>query len=135
MKQITGNRVKVFTLVPPGINAHSFEPSPGDIENLLKSKIYFQVGSIFKVEESIFNKTDIDTSETIVVDCSSKIQLLNNDPHYWLSPYNVKIISGTILEVLEKNYPQYKNYFRNNLKKRTFVFCISSSLVVFSRLL
>jgi len=117
VKQITGNRANVYTLFPPGVNAHSYEPSPGNIKNVIDSKIYFRVGRIFKIEESILNKIEIDTSETKIVDCSSRIKLINDDPHYWLSPDNVKIITKTMLEVLEQKYPQHTNYFRNNRKR------------------
>ncbi len=117
VKQITGNRANVFTLIPPGVNAHSYEPSPGNIKNLLSSKIYFRIGNIFKIEESIFNNIDIDISETKIVNCSSNIHIINNDPHYWLSPDNVKIITKTMLEILVNKYPQHKNYFKNNLTR------------------
>ncbi len=117
VKNIVGDRAKIFTLVPPGTNAHSYEPTPGDVKDLLNSQIYFRVGKSFNLEETIFNKIEIDTSETKIVDCSSGIEIINNDPHYWLSPELVKKITNTMLNFLIKKYPIHKNYFANNAKR------------------
>ncbi len=117
VKQIVGDRAKINTLVPPGSNAHSFEPSPVDIKNLLNSNIFFRVGNIFNLEKSVFSKVDFDTSLTKTIDCSSEINLISNDPHYWLSPENAKQITKTIVEQLVVLYPQHKNYFINNRTK------------------
>ncbi|MFZ1290017.1 MAG: zinc ABC transporter substrate-binding protein [Melioribacteraceae bacterium] len=117
VKNIVGVRAKIITLVPPGTNAHSYEPSPGDIKNLLNSDIYFSVGKSFKLEEIIFSKIKIDTSITKTIDCSSGIEIINNDPHYWLSPKLVKTITQTILYEMINKYPMHKNYFTNNSKR------------------
>ena len=117
VKQITGNRANINTLIPPGTNAHSFEPTPVDIKNLLNSHIYFRVGKIFNLENTIFGKVHLDTTVTKTIDCSNGIEILNNDPHFWLSPTDVKIITNTMLNALIKLYPQHKNYFTNNRNK------------------
>ena len=104
VKQIVGNKANVHTLIPPGVNAHTFEPNPASIKSILESNIYFRVGDIFHMEEVIFNK----------IDCSQNINIINNDPHYWTSPDNVKIISKTILTEVINKFPEQENYFRKN---------------------
>ncbi|MCB9258599.1 MAG: zinc ABC transporter substrate-binding protein [Ignavibacteriales bacterium] len=122
VKQITGNRADVFTLIPPGTNAHSFEPTPENLKNIIDSDIYFGVGEILNLEKLILEK--IGTPEFDLIDCSSGIDIINNNPHYWLSPKNVRIITQNILDVLSQKYPQHKNYFTNN--RNNFVHKVDS---------
>ena len=116
VKQIVGNRANVYTLIPPGSNAHSFEPSPESMKQLVKSDIYFRVGDIFNFEK-VFLKKIASNKMSNVVDCSRGIDIIENDPHLWLSPKNAKIITNTILDIMVNNYPQHTNYFRNNSKR------------------
>jgi zinc transport system substrate-binding protein len=121
-KQIVGNRANVNTLIPPGINVHSFELKPQEIKQVLESDIYFRVGKIFNLENLFLDK--VETSIGNVIDCSFESELINNNPHYWLSPSNVKIITKNILDALVKYYPQHKNFFTNN--RTSFIHKIDS---------
>jgi zinc transport system substrate-binding protein len=114
-KQIAGNRVEVYSLIPPGVNAHSFEPTPENLKQILDANIYFRVGKILNLESLILDK--VGESITDVVDCSSEIELIEGNPHYWLAPQNIKIITENILSELIQKYPQHKNYFVNNRNK------------------
>lgn len=116
VKRIVGNRANIYTLIPPGINAHSFEPSPETIKQVVKSNIYFRVGPIFNLENILFNKIG-HNSFNMISDCSKGIEIIDNDPHLWLAPNNVKIITKSILDVMVAEYPQHKNYFTNNRNK------------------
>lgn len=116
VQRIVGNRAKVNTLIPPGMNAHSFEPDPISIKNVMDSDIYFKVGKILQIENQLIDKLG-ESKFNQIVDCSIGIEKLNNDPHIWLSPPNVKIISQIILEQLKEKYPIHKNYFQNNWNK------------------
>lgn len=111
-KQIVGNRANVNTLIPPGINVHSFEPSPQDLKGIFNSDIFFKVGANFDLEMSLLPK--IKKNISVISDCSKDIKLINNNPHYWLSPKNAEKITKNILDELTKLYPEHKNYFTNN---------------------
>ena len=112
VKQIVGNRAIVNTLIHPGTNAHSFEPTPKQLKKVLDANIYFRVGEDFKLENILIDK--LESSIEKIIDCSSGIIILDRNPHYWLSPDNVKIITKTIGDTLSFLYPQHKNYFSNN---------------------
>ncbi|QLA17048.1 metal ABC transporter solute-binding protein, Zn/Mn family [Desulfolutivibrio sulfoxidireducens] len=47
-KRIGGDKVDVTTMVPPGTDAHTFEPKPSQMAALQKAKIYFAVGIDFE---------------------------------------------------------------------------------------
>ena len=83
VKSIVGNRANVYTLIPPGTNAHSFEPTPEAIRQIVKSNIYFRVGNIFNLENVLFKKISSNNIK-MVADCSDGINIINNDPHIWL---------------------------------------------------
>ena len=44
VEQIAGNDFKVNIMVPPGADAHTYEPVPGQINNLRKSVAYISNG-------------------------------------------------------------------------------------------
>lgn len=112
VKQIVGNRAKVNTLIPPGTNAHSFGPTPKQLKNILDANIYFRVGEALKFENILIQK--LENGIVKIIDCSKGLKILNRNPHFWLSPYNVKIITKTIVDSLSLLYPQHENYFLNN---------------------
>lgn len=116
VKKITGNRADVHVLIPAGTNVHSYEPNPISLKHVYESDIYFRIGEIFQFENTILDKIGKENIQNII-DCSEGIELLDNDPHIWLSPNNAKLISKKILNKLAKTYPQHKNYFRNNYNK------------------
>ncbi|PID59228.1 MAG: hypothetical protein CR986_07050 [Ignavibacteriae bacterium] len=113
VKQITGNRAKVKTLIPPGANAHFLELSPKSVQEITESDIYFSVGELFRIEKEIQSKVKVEN----IVDCSKGIEVIDKNSHYWLSVANVKIITQNMLDELIKKYPQHKNYFINNRTK------------------
>lgn len=106
-KNVGGNRVEVLLLLPPGVEAHSFEPKPEDILKINKSQIFIYTGKDMepwaeKVIESIDNKS------IVVVDASSNIEEMEHkeeddehghkkDPHIWLDFDNAKKIVDNIL--------------------------------------
>lgn len=113
VSRIAGNRAKINTLIPAGANAHSFEPKPEAMKEILISDIYFRVGEIFNFEQIFLNKIGSNNINNIV-DCSADVNIIDNDPHIWLSPSNVKIISDNILKALIDHSPHHRNYFVNN---------------------
>lgn len=116
VRKITGNKADIHVLIPAGTNVHSYEPNPVSLKHVYESDIYFRIGEIFQFENTILNKIGKENIKNII-DCSKGVKLLNNDPHIWLSPNNVKLISKNILNTLVKFYPQHKNYFSNNYDK------------------
>jgi len=115
VKQIVGNRAIINTLIPPGTNAHSFEPTPKQLKDILDANIYFRVGEDFKLENILIDKLKANIEK--IVDCSNGIEIINRNPHYWLAPENVNIITKTIVDTLSYLYPVHKNYFSNNRTK------------------
>jgi zinc transport system substrate-binding protein len=70
IRNIGGEYVDVTTIVPPGTNAHSFEPSPQMLVKVADADIYFQVGAGFNFEE------EFAFEGLTIIDCTEILSLL-----------------------------------------------------------
>lgn len=72
---IAGNRANVSLLLPPGVEAHSFEPKPGDMVKINAADLFVYTGEYMEpwVERII---KGVDNKRLIVVDTSKGMTLL-----------------------------------------------------------
>ncbi len=84
--RIGGDSVEVINLVPPGVEAHDFEPRPDDIRQLNSADLIVYNGTGFEpwIDRAL---ESIDESQTLIVETSSGLtDLTSGDPHVWLDP-------------------------------------------------
>ena len=141
VERVGEDRVIVTVMVPPGASPHTYEPTPGQLEEISKAKIYAKVGSGIEFELAWMDKIIKMNGEMLVVDCSRGVKLFSVsykygeasvyyeydesdeaksylkgiDPHIWLSPANAKIMVENIYEGLVQIDPQRKEYYKKNL--------------------
>jgi zinc transport system substrate-binding protein len=116
-KEIGGDKVDVFLLVPQGIEPHDWEPTIQDIQKIQQADLIIINGNGF---ENWVDKID-----------SSKISIINTgrsfgenidgsihpvDFHYWLNPLSAKLQIEAIAEGLIKVDPDNAAYY-NSTKK------------------
>lgn len=77
IKNVGGEKVAVTVLVPPGASVHTYEPTPGQMSALAKSRVYFMVGSGVEFELAWMKKIIENNKNLEVVDCSRGIQLID----------------------------------------------------------
>ena len=111
--EIGGNRIIVKTLLPPGSNMHSFEPNPEAIKDIYNSRLFFSVGKEWNFENVLIKKIGGENIESLI-DCSNSVNIIKNDPHYWLSPTNMRKVADLMLNELIGILPYHKLYFTNN---------------------
>ena len=144
-KNITGSRLEIETLMPLGLDPHSFEPSPGDVAKIAESDILIINGS--GVEEWLNDIITGANDKIIIVDCSkglkNRIQDENSteqglnesgqetaaengtgyrqegDPHFWLDPNLVMVYVQNIKDALQKSDPQGKDLYNKNAEEYT----------------
>lgn len=95
-KQVGGDRVTVFTLVPPGANPHTFELTPEQMRRLADTRLLVLngIGLEYWADKVIDN---FQTSALQVVWASEGIPVLQDEdhaagnPHVWLNPLFAKI--------------------------------------------
>ena len=117
VERIGGDKVKVTVMVPPGASSHTYEPTPSQLKEVSKAKMYAKVGSGIEFELAWMDKIASVNKKMLIVDCSKGIKLIDNDPHIWLSPRNAKIMVENIYQGLIKIDPANQEYYARNKEK------------------
>ncbi|WP_461255115.1 metal ABC transporter substrate-binding protein [Treponema sp. R80B11-R83G3] len=114
-RNIAGDKVNLYMLLPPGAESHSYEPSPKDIITIKNSGVFIYVGGesdawVDRILESM------DTSKMIIVRMMDAVDVVEEeivegmeeeampeeeeeteyDEHVWTSPRNAILIVGAI---------------------------------------
>ncbi|NLV77177.1 MAG: zinc ABC transporter solute-binding protein [Tissierellia bacterium] len=122
--EIVKDKGEVKLLLPPGVEAHSYEPTPKDIVDIKKADVFIYTGKYMEPWAEKMIK-EIDDS-TIVIDISKGIELVDEedwehnhehhgkDPHIWLDPVYAQKIVDNILEGIIKADSKNENFYRQN---------------------
>ena len=129
---VGGDRVKVTQLLPPGAEAHTWEPKPSDIVKLSRADVFVYTGTEMELWVSGILKT-IENSRLIIIESSQGLPLLRSDeteshdfyhkhesgqvrydPHIWLNfDYDQKIVDK-ITAALSKSDPEGNLFYQRN---------------------
>jgi zinc transport system substrate-binding protein len=138
VEQIGGRFVHVDSLVQPGQDPHTYEPTPQQILALGNAKLFFKIDMPF--ETSLLGRISAGHHDLIVVDATAGIQKRTIrghaccrpngdhdhsadgetlDPHVWLSPASLKIVAKNIATALGQADPKHRLDYANNLASLT----------------
>jgi zinc transport system substrate-binding protein len=132
-RNIGGDKVDVTLLLPPGMEAHSFEPKPDDIVRITRADLFVYTNRYMEPWASDIIG-GLDTGKTLVVDASRGARLLKAgrsenhdhgsetgdrhgegmDPHLWLDFGNAQIMVDNILAALVAKDPAHRDFYRAN---------------------
>ena len=128
-RQIAGDYAQVELLLPPGVESHSFEPTPADMIRIHQADLFLYTGRYMEPwAQQIIDGLEGDTQ---VVDVSEGIQLDQEDhshgehghedhdhggfdPHIWTSPVNAKQMVENIVQALMEADPAHAQAYRAN---------------------
>jgi len=121
--KIGGDKVNVTVMVKRGASPHTYTPKPSQMKKLSKAKLYLAIGVEF--EKVWLSKFINQNRDMLVVDTSKDINKTTMhhhkqeelDPHVWVDPLNVKIISQNIYKALVEVDKANENYYKENLEK------------------
>lgn len=119
-RNVAGDEVRVTLVLPPGADAHAFEPSPSLLKNLQSAVVVYSIGH--ELDEWIEPLADSVGAATQSVEKGVNLRLSMDehegiyDPHYWLSVANAKIIAKNIADDLTARFPEQAPEFADNLK-------------------
>ncbi len=86
-----------------------------ELTKLANSKIFFHFGlDIEKRYAEIFLKQN---PSLIVVDISSNVTKINNNPYIWTDPFNMRIVAKNIYEAFVKIDKYKESYYKQNYEK------------------
>jgi zinc transport system substrate-binding protein len=114
VESVGGDKVTVTVMVPPGHDPHTYAPIFSQLTAVKQAELYAKVGSGIDFELSYMDSIVQANRNMLVVDCSQGIQLIENDPHIWLSPRNAKIMVENICDGLIQVDPQDRDYYIQN---------------------
>lgn len=103
-RNIAGDRLMVKSLLPVGMDPHSYQPTPQDIAKISESKLMIVNGAGYET----FLKPLLENAggERTVIEASAGINPRTNggeiDPHMWLDPILVVDYVGNIRDALIK---------------------------------
>ncbi len=122
-KNIGQDRVEVFLLLPPGVEAHTFEPKPSDVVKINNSDIFIYTGQFMEPWAHDIIK-GISGKNVGIVDSSVGIELIKEeeqggkqkgiDPHIWLDFDNDKIIIDNITRTISEKDPAHADFYQKN---------------------
>ena len=134
-KIIVGDKFDVIMLLPPGVEAHSFELTPKDMSTITNSDLFIYTGET--MEPWVNNIMDTLVEENVnVLDLSKGIKLKNfefesqehpeedeehedlqYDPHYWTDPMNAKVMVDEILKDVVSIDKANEQYYTKNAEE------------------
>ena len=96
-QNVAGERLKVESLIPPGLDPHAFEPTPQDVVRIADSQVLVVNGAGFEgwLEEVLANaggqRQVIEASQGLASDSAGnqaggEKHAREVDPHFWLDP-------------------------------------------------
>ena len=138
---VTGDSAEVFSIVPPFSEPHGYEPSPQDILAFNKADVFVTMGFEFEnLERDLISSAE----NVIIINSAEGIALIDaeeygreeekheneddddkeeehdeeqghgKDPHFWLSPENVKQMVRNVKDGLVKADPQNAALYEQN---------------------
>jgi zinc/manganese transport system substrate-binding protein len=140
-KEVGGDLVEVSHIAPPNADIHFIEVRPSYMIKVARADVALKIG----LELDMWMDRIIDgsrNSQLIIVDCSGHIEPLEvpsfkadarygdlhrfGNPHYWLSPTNVRSITDAIIEGLAAADPEHADQFYQN--QATFLSSLEKDL-------
>ncbi len=121
-KNIGADKVDVSLLLPPGVEAHSFEPKPSDIVKINEADVFVYTGKFMEpwAEDVIKGAAN---KNLIVVDASRGTKMIPGvfhdadepagslDPHIWLDFDNAKIMVKNIMQAFQLKDGANKDFY------------------------
>ena len=128
VSQIAKDKVELTLLLPPGVEAHSFDPTPSQIISITQSDLFIYTNETLEpwIDKIVEN---VKSDHPLIVESSLGIQFLESsethsqdeethnelvDPHVWLDPLNAKIMVSTILDALISVDPANEAFYQSN---------------------
>ncbi|GAA0820456.1 metal ABC transporter solute-binding protein, Zn/Mn family [Clostridium tertium] len=134
---IGGDKVEVFSIIPDGSDAHSFDPKPKDLKDLINTNMFVYNGlGMEEWIDSVLNT--VEGKDIKIVEASNGIKPISiseedheheegdedhghehggNDPHMWLSLSDATKQAENIKNSLVEMDPENKDYYESNYEK------------------
>lgn len=128
-REIAGDYAQVSLLLPPGVESHTFEPTPADVIKIGNADLFIYTGE--GMEPWAHSLLDGIEGDVQVLDISENVMMeeiseekehtqghhhehSGGDPHIWTSPANAMIMVENLTNQLCELDPVHAKIFRQN---------------------
>lgn len=133
IKRIVEDKAEVILLLPPGVEAHSYEPTPKDIVKINESDMFIYTSDNLETYASKIVKS-IDNKDLEVIELIDEINIVDyhdhseeeadheehdheHDPHFWLDPALMADMSDLLLKYLIDFDPSNREFYTDNANR------------------
>jgi ABC-type Zn uptake system ZnuABC Zn-binding protein ZnuA len=119
-RNVGGDKVKVISIIKPGIDPHEFQPSPSDVKEIETADLVLITGKgiegyLTKLEDAVGNKAKfVDTGGTIPSLKLEEEGKMAEDPHWWHSIANMKKATAVVEKRFSEADPANKTTYEKN---------------------
>jgi zinc transport system substrate-binding protein len=120
VEQIAGDRFDIQVMVPPGVDYHTYEPTPKDMKDLSASSLYFSLGHL-DFEKVYLDRFQSANPQMVLVGPSEDLSLIMGDhghggidPHFWLSCTEVRKTIIPMLQAIIQLDPAHAVIYQQN---------------------
>lgn len=139
-KEIGGDKIKLNNIIPFGVEAHGFEPTPADMAKLSKSDLFITSGDSMepwkdkivkslKIEQKVFDMSEYVKLRTIQEENDEHHEDEKDkkghkheyehehggiDPHYWVSLNNYILMTEAITKIFIEKDAENKDFYTQN---------------------
>lgn len=132
--KISGGKVEVMVLIPPGTSPHAYDPTPRQLVEIGEADLYFTNG-LLSFEQAWMERMSHHHADISIVNLSDELQIIEGvdvhncdhdhdhehhhhhtatDPHTWVSAVNAQTFAQRIYHALKATYPEYETEFATN---------------------
>src|SRR5690625_2977274 len=125
-EQIGGNTISVHSILPPGADAHTYEPSSKDIISIAKGDLFFYLGAGMEAYAETVAQS-LASQDVKLVEIGEDTSLFikdesdhdhdhhgDYDPHIWLDPIRLAQVAEIIKNELITSNPNLKDLYEEN---------------------
>ena len=121
VKNIGGDKISLFTLIPPGADPHTFQPRPSDYSRMVDADVVFINGAgleefLNKSFKEVMKKANIVSLSRGLKLKMSSLKKGEPNPHVWFSPLNIIVWAEKISDELKKLDPANGSYYTANMR-------------------
>lgn len=111
VQSVGGDTVQVVTVVPPGEEAHEYEPTPSQIGDLQDVSVMFSLSGFQPAVDDAL--AELDGADKVDLIDSLTVRHIGDDvdPHVWLDPQMMVAMTEQVRDVLSERLPEHAAEF------------------------
>lgn len=116
LEALVGDKYQVHTAIPLGSNPETYDPSPAQMVDIGKSRLYFKIGKL-GFENSWLKNIQANNPAMQIADCSAGIHIIEDeghhgtDPHIWSSPKTALLVTKNMYNELVRFDKKNEDYY------------------------